>query len=286
MAHRRLLVPVRGDGKGDGVMSHAAALARRFRAHIAVVHCRARAEDLLPYGVPIPSFLKDQLVDQAGTVADAEEAKLREELKALATKLELVMKPAPERDDGPTVSWTEEQGKQVDVIRNHGRLSDLIVVAQPDVDRNLGANTLKAALFHTGRPVMMCPPVAPPAILGAKVAIAWNGSLESARAVALTRDILAQADEVTVLTSGEMPHSAVEPERLLDYLALRGTIAKIDRFDTTSGAGHGLLSRVKALDADMLIMGAYGQSHERETLFGGNTQSVVDTADLPVILVH
>jgi nucleotide-binding universal stress UspA family protein len=26
-------------------------------------------------------------------------------------------------------------------------------------------------------------------------------------------------------------------------------------------------------------MGAYGHSHERETLFGGNTQSVVDEAE-------
>jgi nucleotide-binding universal stress UspA family protein len=36
----------------------------------------------------------------------------------------------------------------------------------------------------------------------------------------------------------------------------------------------------------MLIMGAYGESHERETLFGGNTQTVVDRAELPVVLVH
>ncbi len=67
----------------------------------------------------------------------------------------------------------------VDVIRRHGRLADLIAVPQPDVDRNLGANSLKAALFRTGRPVLMVPnDVAPPETLGAHVTIAWNGSLE------------------------------------------------------------------------------------------------------------
>ena len=50
---RKILVPVRGDGKGDNVLAHAAALARRFNAHIAVTHCRATAEDLKPFGVPI-----------------------------------------------------------------------------------------------------------------------------------------------------------------------------------------------------------------------------------------
>ena len=62
------------------------------------------------------------------------------------------------------------------MIRRHGRLADMICVAKPDVDRSLGANTLKAALFHTGRPVMMCPPTeTAPDALGARVAIAWNG---------------------------------------------------------------------------------------------------------------
>jgi nucleotide-binding universal stress UspA family protein len=40
------------------------------------------------------------------------------------------------------------------------------------------------------------------------------------------------------------------------------------------------------LGASLLVMGAYGQSHERETLFGGNTQVVVDTAEVPVVLAH
>ena len=56
MIHK-ILVPVRGDGKGDNVLAHAAALARRFSAHIEVTHCRPRPQDLLPYGVPIPSEL-------------------------------------------------------------------------------------------------------------------------------------------------------------------------------------------------------------------------------------
>jgi hypothetical protein len=39
---RKILVPVRGDGKGDNVLAHAAALARGFNAHIEITHCRAK----------------------------------------------------------------------------------------------------------------------------------------------------------------------------------------------------------------------------------------------------
>jgi nucleotide-binding universal stress UspA family protein len=48
MTIRRILVPVRGDGKGEGVLDHAVTLARRFAAHVDVLHCRPRPEDMLP----------------------------------------------------------------------------------------------------------------------------------------------------------------------------------------------------------------------------------------------
>ena len=282
---RKILVPVRGDGKGDNVLAHAAALARRFDAHVVIAHCRARAEDMLPYGVPIPAFLKRQIFEQAGHVADQEEAGMRAELQVLAEKLRLDLSGDP-ASRMPTASWVEESGRQVEVIRRHGRLADVICVAKPDVDRNLGTNTLKGALFHTGRPVMMCPPAdAVPEGLGSHVAIAWNGSTQAARAVALTLGLIEGADEVTILTGGEEIHGA-KAEDLLDYLAIRGIGASIHRIKPARNVGSELLKRSAAVGAGLMIMGAYSESHERETLLGGNTQRVVDTATMPVVMVH
>ena len=58
MTIRRILVPVRGDGKGEGVLDHAVSLARRFKAHVDVLHCRPRPEDMLPFGVSVPAMLR------------------------------------------------------------------------------------------------------------------------------------------------------------------------------------------------------------------------------------
>lgn len=282
---RKILVPIRADGMGETVLSHAAVLARRLGAHLLATHCRPRLEDLAPYGVPMPAFLRKQFSEAAAGLAEVEEKRLREDFERLAQQhgLDIVERP---QGDGPTVSWVEAEGKQVDIIKRQGRLSDLIVVAKPDRDRNLGANTLKSALFNTGRPVLMCPEGTAPAALGARVAIAWNGSIEATRAVALSMDVIERADAVTVLAAGSGEVHGASAGDLVDYLAMRGVEAVIERFTARGAVGRALLAKSAEVGADVLLMGAYSDSHERETIFGGNTQAVVDSATTPVILVH
>lgn len=282
---RKIVVPVRGDGKGDNVFAHAAVLAARYKAHVAVTHCRPRPEDLMPYGIAISASLKKLLLSQSSEVADQVEDGMRKELEALAVQYGIALsdKYLP---DQPSTSWIEEQGRQVDIIKRFGRLADLICVAKPDVSRNLGTNTLKAALFNTGRPVMMCPSVdAPNSRLCSKVAIAWNDSIQASRAVASTTSILDQADEVVILSSGAEVHGA-DSEGLFDYLAARGINARIERFEASRNIGKDLLQLCDTIGSDTLIMGAYSNSHETETFFGGTTQHIVDHSEIPAILVH
>lgn len=282
---RKIVIPVRGDGKGDNVFAHAAVLAARYKAHIAVTHCRPRGEDLMPYGVAVPASLRKLLLSQSADVADQVEQGMREELESLAAKFGVVMsnKNLP---DQASAHWIEEQGRQVDVIKRHGRIADLICVAKPDVDRNLGANTLKAALFNTGRPVMMCPMrESSPVVLCDKIAIAWNGSIEASKAVAATTAVLERASEVVIL-SGGIEVNGADSAGLQDYLSTRGVNVRVERFTPDRKVGKQLMEKSMELNVDTLIMGAYSSSHERETFFGGNTQFIVDHAEFPVILVH
>ncbi|MFT4730478.1 MAG: nucleotide-binding universal stress UspA family protein [Granulosicoccus sp.] len=282
---RKIVIPVRGDGKGDNVFAHAAVLAMRYKAHIAVTHCRPRSEDLMPYGIAIPSSLRKLLLSQSAGVANQVEDGMRKELTDLAAQFGINMAEGPLSNQA-SAQWIEEQGRQVDVIKRHGRVADLICVAKPDVDRNLGTNTLKAALFNTGRPVMMCPLRAtPPETLCDKVAIAWNGSIESSRAVASTLGILEQASEVTIL-SGGIEVNGADSANLLSYLLARGVNAKVKKLESVNKVGKELLKYCSESEIDTLVMGAYSDSHERETFFGGNTQHVVDHAEIPVVLVH
>jgi nucleotide-binding universal stress UspA family protein len=281
----RILVPVGGDTMGKSALAHAAALAHRHKAHIVVAHCRARPEDMMPHGIPLPSFARDTILSQAAQLADQAEDALRAALHDLAGELHL---QETDRPDGSSASvqFVEELGRTPDIVKHFGRLADLVAVEKPQRDRNLGTSALSAAIFQTGRPVLMCPPGQTSAEdFGAKLTVGWNGSLEAARAVALTLDLAKVADQVTILAAGRgQPHGA-SAEELQDYYRLRGIAAGVHHFEA-SNPGLALLEKTAEMGASMLIMGAYSQSHERETLFGGNTQSVVDKAKLPIVMAH
>lgn len=270
---------------GETTLTAAAALAKRHNAHIVVAHCRARPDDMVPYSTLLPKFARETIIAQAAELADQEETALRQSLHEAAQRLGLVETDRPEGGTA-TVEFREAFERMTDVIKHYGRLADLIVVAKPDRDSNLGTNSLKSALFQTGRPVLMCPPGQTVAEdFAARIAIGWNGSLEAARAVAVTTDFARAADSVTILAAGEgEPHGATADE-LVEYYRLRGVTAEVHRFDARK-PGAALLEKAAEVGAGLLIMGAYGHSHERETLFGGNTQTVVDTAQFPVVLAH
>ena len=287
MSIAKILVPIRGDGKGENVLAHAAAIAHRHNAHIEAVHCRARPDDLVPFGVVVTRKLREQLERHAKEVSDTEEASLRKAFEDAMGKhgIELVRDGVPPHDR-PTASWHEEQGRQMDVIKSHGRLADLIAVAKPDRDRGIGFNTLKAGLFHTGRPVMICPPAdKAPETLGARIAVAWNGSTEAARAVALALPLIQAAEEVVVLDGGTGDHGA-RGDELLRYLGIRGVEARREGIDGGDDPGRVILKAARDIGAGMVVMGAYSRSREYEAVFGGATQHVVDNCTIPVVMVH
>lgn len=280
-----IMLPVRGDGKGDNVLAHAAILAKRDGARVRVVHCHPKTDDMMPFGVVIPKIVRDQIEKAASQNVEVTRSQLVQEFRDLAVLFGLA-----EEDHAPgkaTARFVDYEGKQVDAVRHYGRLVDLICVPQPDPKLNLGINTLKSALFSSGRPVMMCPPQDSVADdFADHVAIGWNGSLEASRAVAMSMPLIAQAKSVTILSSGATEHAAT-PEELQRYLELRDVASTIRRFEPAgNNVGRQLLSETREAGAGVLIMGAYHDSYERESLFGGNSQVVVKEAEFPVVMVH
>jgi len=287
MTVAKILVPLRGDGKGEVVLDHAITLGRCFGSHIEAIYCRPATRDLLPYGVVVPRFLRDQIEKSMTTVAEGEEGRMRSLFDAVAGRvgLEIVNAGTTPPRDTPTLGWREAVGRQADILGVNGRLADIIAVPRPDHTSNLGFNTLYSALMNTGRPVLMCPDRSPAGDLPGHIAIAWNGSTEAARAVALGTDLLHAAQRVTILTSGEMPDGACA-DALVEYLAARGVTATVLAVKGDGDVGASLLSGAASAGADMILMGAYSHSRGRESLFGGVSQHVVDHAQLPVLLVH
>lgn len=287
MTIRTILAPVRGDGKGEAVLDHAVAVARRFGARVLVVHARPRPEDMLPFGIPVTGAMKQMILDSAAASATEEDARVRNLFEDYCRE-----KGIPIVDDGPApkgsvcASWREETGRQADAVATRGLLADLIVVPRPDAD-GAGVNTLEAALLDSGRLVLIAPPK-PVTVIGASVALAWKPSREIARAITAAMPILAAADTVTVLCAppggGD---SKLTAEELAEYLGSHDIDPKVRVFRARSTeVGQGLLAEAEAAGADVMLMGGYGQRLRRELVMGGVTRHVIAHGDMPVLMMH
>ena len=289
MPIKSIIAPVRGDGKGDSVLSLALAVGRIFGSHIDVLHVHARPEDMIPYGVPVTGLFRDTIMEAAGNIAQQEEEQLRALFDAYCTRhsVEVVPVDAPDYPvDRLSMSWREESGKQVTVIQRLGKVADLIVVARPDETAGLGMNSLQTALFDVRKLTAIAPPQGVGEV-GRNIAIAWNGSGEAARAVSWALPLLSKAEVVTILTAPdentpERGHAGLERYLRLHGIKPERRDFKVGRYDI----GGPLLEAAAKQGSDMLVMGAFGAQKRHELVLGGVTKYVVEHSELPLIMAH
>jgi nucleotide-binding universal stress UspA family protein len=187
---------------------------------------------------------------------------------------------------GLSVAFEVATGAAPDIVGIRGRLADLIVTSRPRGD-DVPTQTavLDAALFDTGRPVLIAPAEAP-SVIGENPVIAWNGSLEATRAVNGGMALLRLARTVTIVCIGD-DDRRLPAEALRNYLAKHGVKASIERYSGEAGpTGRVLVEKALALGADMLVMGAYGHSRVRELILGGATHHVIANGGLAVLMDH
>ena len=184
--------------------------------------------------------------------------------------------------------WLADAPEGDRFVGSHGRLFDLIVLGRPGRDpKGPRMSTLEAALFESGRPVLIAPP-SPRPDMGTNVLIAWNCSTEQARTIAFAMPILKRANRVVVLTvEGGAAVPGPTGQQLCHYLQLSGVPAK----PLTVGlggrvTGEAVLAHANALGCDLLIKGAYTQSRLRQFIFGGTTRYILNNARLPVFMAH
>ena len=88
----------------------------------------------------------------------------------------------------------------------HGRVSDLIIVSQlnrDDVEAAHENEFVEQTLLTAGRPVLVVPSSGHFPVIGERVLYCWDGSRESARALADAAPVLRMADHLVVLTMDE-----------------------------------------------------------------------------------
>jgi nucleotide-binding universal stress UspA family protein len=142
-------------------------------------------------------------------------------------------------------------------------------------------------VLGTGRPVLIVPTAGDLKPIGDRALIAWNGSREVARAVFDSLPLLRQGVSLRlVAVDSPRGDATLEPmARTLSRHGIEATAISISRSDGRSVSDE-ILKAAAEFEADLLIVGCYGHSRLRETVFGGATTRMLRDMTLPVLMAH
>jgi nucleotide-binding universal stress UspA family protein len=196
----------------------------------------------------------------------------------------------PRSDTGPSkvcFGWRRGDLEEDDFVGSYGRAFDITVLGRPRAEANHPRPpTVEAALFESGRPVLIVPPT-PSGTLGTTVVIAWNRSTETARTVALAMPLLAKAQRIIITDFEDWGVSGPSAQDLSDTLRRDGLPVETRTVPNPHGhAGEAILAAAAALGCDLLVKGAYTQSRLRQFIFGGATSHILSHTTVPVLMAH
>jgi nucleotide-binding universal stress UspA family protein len=181
--------------------------------------------------------------------------------------------------------WRGGSAIEDSTLGSLARVYDVTVLCRPG-SRGARMTAVEAALFDSGRPVLMAPPT-PPKTMGETILIHWNASTETARVMFMAMPILRKAKRVGLVSVEGYIMPGPSAKDALGYLEANGVVATEKTVVPRSGRpGEAILAEAKAQGADLLIKGAYTISRLRQMIFGGATSHILGAAELPVFFAH
>ena len=281
MALKDILVHLDGTPQATARLAVAAGLARRHEAHLTAL-----------FVVDVSPPIMGAADAGSGAVLAGLIESMRAEALASAGTVEAAFNDTLRREGLPG-EWRLAEGITAELVALHARYADLAVIGQADpaAGASTDAGVLSAAIFESGRPVLVVPYAGSFATVGERVLVGWNAGREATRAVHDALPLLAKANSVTITAVnprvGLGAHGEEPGADIARHLARHGVMVAVEHTVAPEiGASDILLNRASELSADLLVVGAYGHSRLREFLLGGVTRSLLREMTVPVLLSH
>ncbi len=258
---------------GDYAISVAAA----FEAHLAGV-----------------AFLYDPIVPVSGAgYIPAEVIETQERENAAASKAALDRFTAACKRAGVAAEPLTLSASLAGVGEQFGHIArrfDLTIVGQAEPEKSAVEEVIaEAALFESGRPVIVVPYIQKDPIKLEHVMLCWDGSRAAARAIADSLPLLKKAGqvEIVIVSNERGKRDEIEGADLAQHLARHGLKVEVKR--TVLGdiaVADVILSHAADAGTDFIVMGGYGHSRLREFVLGGVTHSIFRSMTVPVLMSH
>jgi nucleotide-binding universal stress UspA family protein len=286
---KTILVPSGGAVTDTPVYETALAIAQISGAHLVFLHVQTDIRDVIASmaaGDLGGGSVTGGMVDDMEADASNAEAAAKSVVEAFCAREQIAMSDAPSTTS-VTAEWQTQIGRLSDCVASLARTTDLTVVGRSPSNAGVGAEVLEAGMMTTGRPVLIAASAGSGA-LGKTVVIAWKDTQEAGRAVAAAMPFIEAAERVIIVSvngsAGEMNESCERLRKMLSWHNPNVTTNILGPHNDS--ASDILLAEAIKLGAGLLVMGGYGHNPLREAIFGGFTQHVVSSADIPVLMIH
>ena len=280
MTYKTLFTALTDEALVEDTLRYAIAAAEAYDAHLDLLCLGVDRSQTGYYYAGASAIVLQETIARAEAEAQAIEDKARHVL------------------GGSAIRWACESGvaQLADLgrhVASHARFSDLVILPQPYGDgRGAEMEPLtESALFEGHAPAIILPmDVAQPNPRPKRIMIAWNESDEALAAVRAALPLLKAADVVHVAVIDPPTHGPNRSDPggpLSQLLARHGVKVEIDVLSKALPRIADVLMRhASDMDADMVVMGAYGHSRFREAIFGGATRAMLQETPVPVFMAH
>lgn len=271
---KSILVQISGTTAQDARVEAALSIARAFSGH--VTFCHPTPPEIVVGGLEAAAVW---------TMASFEDYASKTKEFRTKTKAQVAEKMMSEDVQW---DWPDIHGFPHEAFVAQTALADLAIVTL--LEEDFSFETQERFLSHVATRAA-CPVLALPADQAAfnpfgKVLIAWDGSLEAAKAVKLSLSLLQKAEDILLISVGKIPDRYMSLTDLAAYLARHDIHATTDVIPKNGHVSDKLLEMAWSNDAGYIVMGAYGRPRIVEMVLGGETRRMLHQTKIPVIFAH
>jgi nucleotide-binding universal stress UspA family protein len=187
----------------------------------------------------------------------------------------------------------DEEDQAISIIR-HARCSDLVIVSQahPAAPAQREEQAMvEQVVLHSARSTLVVPHSPRFTHIGSKVMVAWDDSREAARAVADALPLLQRARGVHLVSWDESGGVGIDRlrargEAAQQWLKRHAVDSSVMILERPAALADAMLAHATRMEADLIVMGAYGHHRWTERWLGGATRDMLKSMSVPVLTSH
>ena len=280
---KAILLPFNNIQPSDAIVDTGFLIATRFESYIEGSHYRQLLPIIAGEGITLPGDYMAGFEEDARMQAEMAEVAFKKMIEDRGIPVGAVDKSS----NGLRAGWHHMIGADSLGVGEYARLFDLSIVERHAAETAINwKTTVETILFESGRPTIVINNHAPK-VLGNRILIAWNGSIEATRSVSAAMPFLERSEDIVILSVNREVVSGPDGDQLSKYLSARGIMSQHKTIDISdSSVGKTILQFAEDWKCDLLVKGAYTQSRLRQLVFGGATRHIIENSSIPVLFSH